>query len=370
MDPGLTDIRRHKIPTSQIALKVMQTTAASAAAITGILVAILFCFTNGFQDAGANTATIVASRSLNHRRAAILASAAGFLGALLGGSAVAFTVFGLIDLQDMGGLLPFVALAAVVGATIWNLSAWWMGIPSSSAYALIGGLMGASFASIGSRGVQWGLGDLLGASHELLGVTKVFVFLLFAIGIGLIGGYVSLRISALLLKNAKRRTNESIKKAQWLTTAVVAFGAGANNAQKHMGIIALLLASYEGTTAFAIPLWVRLACSTALGLGALIGGWRIMRTLGRVIYQIEPEQGLDSQVVSASSIAISTLAGSPISSTQVIASSIVGVGAANNAKKIRWSVGRDMAVSWILTIPASLLIAGATFLILKIGFNL
>jgi len=348
----------------------MHTTAAAAAAITGIIVALLFCFTNGFQDAGANTTTIVASRSLDHRRAAILASMAGFLGALLGGSAVAFTVFGLIDLHDLGGLLPFVALAAVVGATIWNLLTWWMGIPSSSAYALIGGLIGASLASVGSKGILWGLGDLLGASHKLVGVTKVFIFLVFAIAIGLVGGYISLRISALLLRNAKRKTNESIKKTQWLTTSAVAFGAGANNAQKHMGIIALLLASYEGTTAFEIPLWVRLACSATLGLGALIGGWRIMRTLGRVVYEMEPVQGFDSQIVSASSIAISTLAGSPISSTQVIASSIVGVGAASNAKKVRWSIGRDMAVSWILTIPASLLLGGATFIILKIGLNL
>lgn len=348
----------------------MQTTAASAAAITGMVVALVFCFTNGFQDAGANTATIVASRSLNHRRAAVLASIAGFLGALLGGSAVAFTVFGLIDLHGDLGLLPFVTLAAVVGATIWNLLTWWMGIASSSAYALIGGLIGASLASAGTKDILWGFGDLLGASHRLVGVTKVFTFLVFAIVIGLVGGYIALRISALLLRNAKRKANESIKKVQWLATSAVAFGAGANNAQKHMGIIALLLASYEGTTAFEIPLWVRLACSAALGLGALIGGWRIMHTLGLMIYEMEPVHGLDSQVVSASSIAISTLAGSPISSTQVIASSIVGVGAANNAKKVRWSIGRDMAISWILTIPASLLIAGATFLILKIGFNL
>jgi len=350
-------------------LEVIQTTAASAAAITGIVIALLFCFTNGFQDAGANTTTIVASRSLDHRRAAILASAAGFLGALLGGSAVAFTVFGLIDLHDLG-LLPFITLAAVVGATIWNFLTWWMGIPSSSAYALIGGLIGASLASAGSNGIVWGLADLLGASHRLVGMTKVFIFLMLAIAIGLVGGYISLRVSTLMLRNAKRRTNESIKKSQWFTTSALAFGAGANNAQKHMGIIALLLASYEGTTAFEIPIWVRLACSAALALGALVGGWRIMRTLGRVIYDMEPVHGLDSQVVSASSIAISTLAGSPISSTQVIASSIVGVGAANNAKKVRWSIGRDMAVSWILTIPASLLLAGATFLILKIGLNL
>lgn len=344
-------------------------TAADAAAITGIVVALFFCFTNGFQDAGANTATMVASRSLNHRRAAILTSIAGFLGALLGGSAVAFTVFGLIHLHEVGAL-PFVMLAAVLGATIWNLFTWWMGIPSSSAYALIGGLIGASLASAGSRGVVWGLGDLLGGSHHLVGLTKVFIFLIFAIIIGLVGGFISLRISALLLRNAKRKTNESIKKAQWLTTGAVAFGAGANNAQKHMGVIALLLASYEGTSTFDIPLWVRLACSAALGFGALIGGWRIMRTLGLVIYEMEPVHGLDSQVVSASSISISTLAGSPISSTQVIASSIVGVGAANNAKKVRWSIGRDMAISWILTIPASLLLAGAIFLILKIVLNL
>jgi PiT family inorganic phosphate transporter len=347
----------------------MHTTAASAAAITGIAVALFFCFTNGFQDAGATTTTIVASRSLDHRKAAILASVAGVLGALLGGSAVAFTVFGLIDLQHVG-LLPFVTLAAVVGATMWNLFTWWMGIPSSSAYALIGGLIGASLAAAGSKGVLWGLGDLFGASHRLVGVTKVFIFLMFAIAIGLAGGYVSQRISALLLRNAKRTANESIKKTQWFTTSVVAFGAGANNAQKHMGVIALLLASYEGTAVFQIPLWVRLACAAALGLGALIGGWRIMRTLGRVIHDMEPVQGLDSQVVSASSIAISTIAGSPISSTQVIASSIVGVGAADNAKKVRWGVGRDMALSWILTIPASLLLAGATFLILKVGLNL
>jgi PiT family inorganic phosphate transporter len=150
---------------------VIHTTAASAAAIAGIVITLFFCFTNGFQEAGANTATIVASRSLNHRRAAILTSIAGFMGALLGGSAVAFTVFRLIDLQDVG-LLPFVALAAVVGATIWNLFTWWMEIPSSCAYALIGGMIGASLASVGSNGILWGLGDLLGASHRLVGVTR------------------------------------------------------------------------------------------------------------------------------------------------------------------------------------------------------
>jgi len=347
----------------------MNTTAASVAAIAGIAIALFFCFTNGFQDAGANTATMVASRSLNHRRAAVLASIAGFLGAFLGGSAVAFTVFKLVDLEHVG-LLPYVALAAVLGATIWNLVTWWLGIPSSSAYALIGGLIGASIAHAGTSGILWGFGDLVGASHRLVGVTKVFIFLVLAIGIGLVGGYISLRVSALLLRNAKRKTNMAIKKTQWFTTSLVAFGAGANNAQKHMGIIALLLASYEGTTAFEIPLWVRLACSFALGLGALIGGWRIMRTLGRVLYIIDPVHGLDSQAVSASSIGISTLAGSPISSTQVIASSIVGVGAADNAKKVRWPVGRDMAISWILTIPASLLMAGGIFIILQLVLNL
>lgn len=348
---------------------MLNISAPSAAAIAGVVVALLFCFTNGFQDAGASTATVVASRSLNHRKAAVLASAAGFLGAILGGSAVAFTVFSLVDLHDMS-LLPFVTLAAVVGATVWNLATWWMGIPSSSAYALIGGLLGATMASVGPKGVFWGLAELMGASHKLVGITKVFVFLVFAIVIGLAWGYASLRISSLLLRNARRRVNDSLKRLQWFTTGALAFGAGANNAQKHMGVIALLLASYEGTTEFGIPLWVRFACAGALGIGALIGGWRIMRTLGRVVDEMEPLHGLDSQAVSASSIAISTLAGSPISSTQVIASSIVGVGAADNAKKVRWSVGRDMAISWILTIPASLLIAAAAYLVLKIALNI
>ena len=333
-------------------------------ALAAIALSLIFAFTNGFQDSGSNAATLVACRAASPRRAALLVAGAGAAGAVLGGSAVALTVFGLVTLGN-GDTAVRVTISAVTGATIWNLITWRLGLPSSSTYALVGGLIGAAVTAGGAGSVSWGLAELTGPSHAFVGVTKVLVFLAVSVGIGLLGGYAVLRTSSVLLRNARRRLNLAIMRAQWLTAGLLAFGSGANNAQKQMGLIAMVLVATGSLAALEIPPWVRVACALALGLGALVGGWRIMRRLGMGVFTIEPIHSLDSQVTAGAAIAISTVIGAPISSTQVIASSVVGVGAAENARNVRWSIGRDMFLSWAVTIPFSAMVSSATFAVIS-----
>lgn len=331
-----------------------------AVTIITVLLCLVFDFTNGFHDASSTIATMVECRAATPRGAVIMSSIANLLGAILGGSAVAFTMQELLR-SPLDSQMVIIILAAVIGSTAWNIITWRFGLPSSSTHALVGGMIGAGIAAAGVNSIYWGMDELIGSGHQIVGVTKVVLFLFISVAIGLIGGYLVTKSTSLLLRNAEKSVNDPIRKVQWLTSGLLSFSHGANDTQKQMGIIALVLFSAGYSTALDVPLWVRVICALFMALGTLGGGWRIIRTIGRGIYRIQPIQSLDSQITSTFSVALSTASGAPVSSTQVVASSVVGIGAAENARMVRWSVAKDMMISWFITIPATMLISGIIY---------
>lgn len=327
-------------------------------AVIVILLAFAFTFTNGFQDASSIAATFIASRSATPRQGIIFVAALVLLGALMGGSAVAFTLSGLLAIEPSLDLLP-VLLAALLSAITWNLLTWRFGLPSSSTHALVGGLVGAGIAAAGMDSISWGFGDLLLPPHELTGLAKILIFLVLSVALGFIAGYLMEKVTKFLLRNAKRRVNRSIISLNWAAAGAMAFANGANDAQKQMGIIALALLAAGYTAALDIPLWARAGCALLMGLGTLGGGWRIMTTLGRRIFSVKPIHSFNSQFASGAAIAVSTFSGAPISSTHIISLSVLGVGAAENPKKVHWAVARDIVTAMLMTIPVTLILAAA-----------
>ena len=327
-------------------------------AVIVILLAFAFTFTNGFQDASSIAATFIASRSATPRQGIIFVAALVLLGALMGGSAVAFTLSGLLAIEPSLDLLP-VLLAALLSAITWNLLTWRFGLPSSSTHALVGGLVGAGIAAAGMDSISWGFGDLLLPPHELTGLVKILVFLVLSVALGFIAGYLMEKVTKFLLRNATRRVNRSIISLNWAAAGAMAFANGANDAQKQMGIIALALLAAGYTAVLDIPLWARAGCALLMGLGTLGGGWRIMTTLGRRIFSVKPIHSFNSQFASGAAIAASTFSGAPISSTHIISLSVLGVGAAENPKKVHWAVARDIVTAMLMTIPVTLVLAAA-----------
>jgi PiT family inorganic phosphate transporter len=321
-----------------------------------ILISLAFCFTNGYQDASTVAATFIASRSATPRQGILFVTLFNVIGAIFGGTAVVLTISGL--LADGGGPeMIFVILAGILAATAWNIVTWWWGLPSSSTHGLIGGLIGAGMAHGGPACINWGTSALLSPSPRISGVSGVIIILVVSVLLGLAGGYAMRSCSRLVLRNAKRRVNRTFVCLNWCSTALMAFYNGANDSQKQLGIIALVL-FYSGLVpGFSIPLWARILCATLLGAGTLLGGWRIMTTLGRRIFRIEPIHSFDSQVSSGAILAVSTLAGAPVSSSHIISASVIGVGAAENPKKVRWDVGRKIVTVLVLTIPATTVVS-------------
>ena len=287
---------------------------------------------------------------------------------MLGGTAVALTMIGLLSVP-LGNGLVYVIFAALAGAVAWNLVCSIRGIPSSSTHALVGGLIGAGIMAAGLDRVNWGISNLL-SSGELTGITKVVIFLFLSVGIGFVGGYVMLKLTKLLLRNANMSVDRPLMMSQYITSGLLAFSHGANDAQKAMGMMALVIASAGWASGTSVPLWVMIACAAAMTVGTLGGGWRIIKTLGRKIFRIRPIHSFDSQVSSTVAILISTIAGAPVSSSQTVGSSVIGVGAAENARMVQWSVGRQMVISWLLTIPMAAVISGLFYIIVKVGLNL
>lgn len=326
------------------------------AVLLTILISLAFCFTNGFQDASTVAATFIASRSATPRQGIIFVTLFNVIGALLGGTAVVLTISGFLAGGD-GPAMVLVILSGILAATAWNIVTWWWGLPSSSTHGLIGGLIGAGMAHGGPAGINWGITDLLSPSPHMSGVSGVIIFLVVSVLLGLAGGYMMRSLSRLALRNAKRRVNRLVVRLNWCSTALMAFYNGANDSQKQLGIIALVL-FYSGLVpVFSVPLWARVLCAALLGAGTLLGGWRIMTTLGRRIFRIEPVHSFDSQVSSGTILAVSTLAGAPVSSSHIISASVIGVGAAENPKKVRWRVGREIVTVMVLTIPATIVVA-------------
>jgi PiT family inorganic phosphate transporter len=330
----------------------------AAMAIT-VLLAFVFTFTNGFQDAATVAATFIASRSATPKAGILWVAAMVVLGAILGGSAVALTLAGLVNPGE-GGRTVAVLFAALVAAIFWNVLTWKYALPSSSTHAIIGGLVGAALAAAGPGSVFWGWEELVTPPHALVGLAKMLTFLVVSVLIGFLGSYCMRKGTGFLLRNAQRSVNRRIVQANWLVTAAMAFSNGANDTQKQLGIIALVLAAGGGGLV-EVPIWARFACAILIGAGTIGGGWRIMHTVGHRIFRIEPIHSFDSQFFSGASIAISTLVGAPVSSTHIISISVLGVGAAENPKKVAWSVGWNIVIAMLMTIPVTMGIGAAIY---------
>jgi len=312
--------------------------------------ALAFDYINGFHDTANAIATSVSTRALRPAHAIGLSAAANFVGALTG-TAVATTIAsGLVDEAqiDLG-----VVASALVGAIVWNLFTWRLGIPSSSSHALIGGLLGASFAHAGVAG--WNVEGI---------VTKVLIPLVTSPLIGfLLAGAAMILLLNVFRRAHPKRLNEQFRRAQVGSASFMAFSHGSNDAQKTMGIITLALVTVGAIEEFHVPLWVILASATAISLGTAAGGWRIIRTMGSKVVKLDPVHGFAAETTAALVILGASRLGVPVSTTHVISSAIMGVGAATHFKAVRWIVARSIGVAWVLTIPASGIVAGLTYFV-------
>jgi PiT family inorganic phosphate transporter len=314
-----------------------------------VVVALGFDFTNGFHDTANAVATSVSTRALSPRLAVAVAAAANLAGAFVT-TAVAKTVGkGIID---AGLATTTTVLAALIGASAWNLLTWWFGLPSSSSHALIGGLVGAALVQSGSHGVLWH-----GLAH------KVVIPALAAPSIAFGGSFVVLlAIYWLFVWITPGLANRGFRLGQLASGTWVAFTHGANDAQKTMGVITLALVASGHQAKFDhIPTWVIVAAGLAIAAGTYAGGWRIMRTLGQRLYSMEPAAGFSAQTVAGVTIYLATHFGYPLSTTHVISGSVLGAGATQRLSAVRWGLAGNIVTAWILTLPAAGLVAAACY---------
>ena len=327
-------------------------TSAGTLVVAAVFVVLIYDWTNGLHDAANMLATIVASRAATPIQAAVLVSMFTYLGPVLGGTAVANTISGFVDVTDLPDLVALtIVLSGLGGAIAWNLITWRFGLPASSSQALVGGLVGVVSVSAGTDHVVWGFEEI--AAGHLTGVAKVLGALLFSPICGFLVGWLFHRITAFALRGARPSVNRYLRGAQWVATAALAFSHGTNDAQKGMGVIAMLLVLGGVTKEFEVPLWVIFASATAITLGTLVGGWQIVRTLGFGIYKVRPVHALEAQLASAGLILAASTYGGPVSTTQVVSTTIVGLGAAERPKAVRWGTVGEIIGAWLITMPGA-----------------
>lgn len=317
-----------------------------------IFLALAFDYINGFHDTANAIATSVSTRALKPRVAIMMAAVLNFSGALLS-TGVAKTIGGDIVVSP-AMVNQEVISAALLGAIIWNLLTWWWGIPSSSSHALIGGVMGAVSVSKGFSGLNW------------TGIEKIVLSLVLSPIIALVSGFlVMLLLLWLFGRLSPSRLNIGFKRMQLLSAGLMSFSHGSNDAQKAMGIITLALLSSGQIETLDVPNWVKFACAAAMGLGTAVGGWKIIKTMGGKIVKLEPITGFASDLNSAIVIFIATFLHLPVSTTHVVAGSIMGVGSVKRVSAVRWGVARSMVFAWFITIPFSAVASAAIYLIIK-----
>jgi inorganic phosphate transporter, PiT family len=306
-----------------------------------VAIALLFDFMNGMNDAANSIATIVSTRVLSPRYAVFWAAFFNFIAFMVFGQAVAKTMgSGIVDTAVITDQVVF---GALVGAITWQVFTWWAGIPSSSTHAMVGGLVGSAVIHAGSGVILW---------HGL-GRTILAIFL--SPTIGMVLAVLLMLVSAWIFRKAlPTRVDALFRKLQFLSASLYSLGHGGNDAQKTMGIIAALLYAHgQVQGGFHIPLWVVLACQTAMAAGTLSGGWRIVKTMGSRITHLSPYQGVCAETAGSMMLFLATSLGIPVSTTHTITGAIVGVGAAKRASAVRWNVAKDIVTAWIITIPAA-----------------
>ena len=320
-----------------------------------IATALIFDFLNGLHDAANSIATIVSTRVLRPRYAVMWAAFFNFIAFLFFGLHVAQTVgTGIVAAEIVDGRVIF---GALMGAICWNLITWWAGIPSSSSHALIGGLVGAGMTKAGSAAVVWGGLTKTVAAIVLSPLTGFFLALM-----------LILAVSWLFLRAMPSAVDGTYRYLQFVSASLYSLGHGGNDAQKTMGIIAVLLFSQGHSGGeFHVPLWVVLSCQLAMALGTLFGGWRIVHTMGSKITRLTPMQGFCAETGGAITLFGATWLGIPVSTTHTITGAIVGVGAARKVSAVRWNVANNIVTAWVVTLPAAGLIAAAFYLLSGLG---
>ncbi len=318
-----------------------------------IALALIFDYINGFHDAANSIATVVSTRVLTPGKAVLWAAFFNFVAAFGFGTLVAKTMGqGLVHLD---AVTPEVILAGLVGAIVWDLITWWLGLPTSSSHALIGGYAGAAAAHAGLGAIIWG------------GWTRTVVFIVVAPLIGVVLGFVLMLATIWICRRAApRKVDRVFRKLQLLSAALYSLGHGTNDAQKTMGIIAGVLYTSGMMKEFAIPFWIVLSCHAAIALGTLSGGWRIVKTMGMRLTQLRPVDGFAAETAGAITLLGTASLGIPVSTTHTITGAIVGVGSMKRASAVRWGIAARIVWAWVLTIPLSAAIAAGTMVLISI----
>jgi len=319
-----------------------------------IAIALAFDFTNGFHDTANAIATSVSTRALSPRIAVTGAALLNMTGAFLGQSVATTVGKGIVQATDVSQTL---VLAALIGAITWNLITWYFGIPSSSSHALIGGLIGATIASVGLDGVKWaGLMD------------KVVIPMVGSPLIGFVAAFIIMNVLLLIVhRYSPARVNRHFRSLQVFSAGYMALSHGLNDAQKTMGIITLALLAAGKITTFHIPVWVILIAAGSMAAGTYSGGWRIIHTLGTRVIKLDPIHGFAAETSAATVIVLAGHFGFPISTTHAITTSIMGAGATDRLSAVRWGVAGNIVTAWILTLPAAGLVAAAIYLLLHVA---
>jgi PiT family inorganic phosphate transporter len=322
-------------------------------ALIVIIIALTFDFLNGFHDSANSIATIVSTQVLSPYKAVMFAAFFNFIAAFAFGDEVAKTIGkGLVQLDHID---VFVLLGGLIGAIFWNLFTWYYGIPVSSSHALVGGFGGAAVAKLGWSVIIFS------------GYAKVIIFIVLAPVMGLLLGFINMVVTTWVVKNKKpRRVDKIFRRLQLVSAGFYSFGHGSNDAQKTMGIIVGVLVASGFQDSFYVPVWVIISCHAAIALGTMFGGWRIVKTMGMKITKLRPIGGFCAEFAGATTLLMTAMFGIPVSTTQTITGSIVGVGSVNRISAVRWGVAGKIVWAWILTIPLSALSGGFAYLIISI----
>ena len=324
----------------------------STLVIVIVLLALVFDYVNGFHDAANSVATVVATRVLTPFKAVAIAAAFNFLAAYFLGTGVAATIGkGFVNTNIV---TPYVILAGLVGAIIWNVLTWYVGLPISSSHALIGGYAGAALAKAGWNGLVEGKWP----------TTLAFIVLAPLLGL-ILGHALMLAVYWIFRHISPAKMDRWFRHLQLLSASLLSCAHGTNDAQKSMGIITAVLVAGGLQKDFHVPDWVILACACAMGLGTLSGGWRVVHTMGTRLTRLKPRSGFCAETGAAISILFATWLGLPVSTTHVVAGAIAGVGSIQRVRAVRWNVASDIVTAWVLTIPMAALVSGAAFFVVR-----
>jgi PiT family inorganic phosphate transporter len=309
-----------------------------------VALALFFDFVNGFHDSSNAVATVISTRALSARQAILLSAFFNFIGPFLFGTAVAHTIGTGIVAPE--AITSAVIAAALAGAVAWSLATWYLGIPSSSSHALVGGLAGSVIMAQGVGAVN------------LSGLLTILASLVISPVFGIAGGFLLMIVLFRVFRRSNPAAlNNKFKHLQVLSSSAISLSHGTNDAQKTMGVIAAALVTFGYSKEFFIPMWVVALCALSIALGTMVGGWRIIKTMGGRIVKLRPIHGFSAETSSAAIILASSLFGMPVSTTHVVSSSIMGVGASQRLTSVRWGIARQILVAWVLTLPISALLA-------------